>query len=239
MTGDSDAIVYALRGVQHGATEVQYRHGVLLAEITSPRAAFVVTATVQMNDAVETFESAVRRLQTVAAELDCEPSDRRIASLGDLVLHLRLFAIVSEIERLTRDLHSPKVGIRPIFTGQAPSIGDAPALVWERISRMWLKYGHLIRGSGRKTRRGVVREAQRALTMIGQDPDLMYVLRIGIARLDWPGVFGACRNIIELLEFAVDVEPDAELFGAAPHPELIDDLPPSVRAGIRREDDRQ
>ena len=43
----------------------------------------------------------------------------------------------------------------------------------------------------------------------------------------------------ELLEFAVDVEPDAELFGAAPNPDLIDDRPPSVRAGIRREDDRQ
>lgn len=239
MTGDSDAIVYALPGVQHGATEVQYRHGVLLAELESPRAASVVVATVQMHHAIETFESAVRRLQMVAAELDCEPSDRRIASLGDMVLHLRLFAILSEIERLTKDLHSPKVGIRPIFTGQTPSIVDAPTLVWEHISRMWLKYSHLIRESGGKARRCLVREAQRALTMIGQDPDLMYVLRIGIARLDWPRVFGACQNIVELLEFAVDVEPDAELFGAAPNPDLIDDRPPSVRAGIRREDDRQ
>lgn len=134
MTGDSDAIVYALRGVQYDATEVQYRHGVLLAELESPRAASIVAATVQMHHTIETFESAVRRLQMVAAELDCEPSDRRIASLGDI---------------------------------------------------------------------------------------------------------GACRNIVELLEFAVDVEPDAELFGAAPNPDLIDDRPPSVRAGIRREDDRQ
>jgi hypothetical protein len=239
MVGNSDAIVYALRGVRHSASQVQYRQGVLLAEFTSPRAVAVVTATTRMYGAVATFESAVRRLQIVAEELDCKPSDCMIASLADLVLYLRVFAILSEIERLTQDLHSPKVGICPVFTGPVASIGDASVFLWEHISRTWLKYGHLIQAPDGGARRSVVREVQHALTRIGHDPDLMYVLRHGMARPDWPGVFGACRNIAELLEVAIDVEPDARLFGAAPNPELIDDLPPSMRAGIRREDGRQ
>jgi hypothetical protein len=57
-----------------------------------------------------------------------------------------------------------------------------------------------------------------ALAQIGSDRDLLFTLRIDLSRL----------------ARAIDVQPDPALFGAAPDPGLIDDLPVSVRVGIRR-----
>lgn len=239
MTGNIDVVVRALRSVRHSAIEIRYRQAVLLAELTSPRAALVAVATVQLYDAVEIFESTVRRLQTIAAELDRELGRHLIASLGELVLHLRVFAILSEVEQLTQALYSPGVEIHALFTERIRSVSDVSALVCERIDRVWLEYGHLIRGPGGSVCRDVVREAQCALTMIGDDPDLMHLLRVGMAHPDLPGVFCACANIAELLELAIDIEPDAALFHATPNPELIDDLPPAMRGGIRREDGKR
>lgn len=236
MTGSMDVLVHTLRSVRHGASEIRYRQDAVLAELTSPRAMSVAIATVQLHDAVDSFETAVGHLQAIAAELDCDLGRRMIASLGELVLHLRVFAILSQVEQLVQAIHSADVEICALFTGRLRSIGEVSALVYEQITRMWLDYGHLIRAPGGSIRRDVVREAHRALTLIGSDPDFMYVLRIGMAHPDWPGVFCACANLAELLALTVDLESDAARFQANPALELIDDLPASVRAGIRRDE---
>jgi hypothetical protein len=236
MSGSIEVLVHTLRSVRHGASDIRYRQDALLAELTSPRATSVAIATVQLYDAVDGFETVVGHLRAIAAELDCDLGRRAIASLGELVLHLRVFTILSQVEQLAQAIHSADVEICALFTGRFRSIGDVVAMVYDQISRMWLEYGHLIREPGGRVRRDVVREAHRALTLIGNDPDLMYLLRIGMAHPDWPGVFCACANLAELLALTVDIEPDAALFQADPDPELIDDLPASVRAGIRRDE---
>lgn len=220
--------MHALRGVRHSASDIRYRYDVLSTELTSPHATSVAIAIVRLYDAVESFEATIRHLQAIAAELAGEVGEEINGSLGELVLHLRVFAILSQIEQLDRAIHGLGAGVELCVLSSMARVCDC-------VSRMWLEYGHLIRTPGGSVRRDVIREAQRAITTIGSDPDVMFVLRIGMARPDWPAVFCPCANIAELLELTVDVEPDAALFQAAPDPDLIDDLPAAVQAGIRRD----
>lgn len=235
MGGSIEVLVHTLRSVRHGASEIRYRQDALLATLASPRATSVAIATVQLHNAVEGFESVVGQLRGIAAELDCDLGHQMIASLGELVLHLRVFAILSQVEQLALATDGADAALRALFTGRLRSIGDVAAMMYDRISRMWLEYGHLIRDPRGRVRRDVVREAHHALTRIGSDPDLLSLLRTAMRHADWPGVFCTCANLAELLALTVDVEPDAALFQAAPDPDLIDTVPASVRAGIRRD----
>ncbi|MGH9885695.1 MAG: hypothetical protein ACREBE_09215, partial [bacterium] len=154
----------------------------------------------------------------------------------ELVLHLRVFAILAQFEQLSRAIHRADVQVGALFAGPIRSIDELESRVYGQLSRVWLEYGHVLRAPGGCARRNVVREANKAVTMIGSDPDLMHVLRIAMTHPDWPTVFCPCANLAELLALSIEMEPDPALFQATPDPELIDDVPASVRAGLRHDE---
>src|SRR5262245_5006867 len=121
MMGSIEALVNTLRSVRHGASEIRYRQDALLAELASPRAVFAAMATVQLYDAVDCFEAVIRHLRAVAADLDCDSGGRAIASLGQLVLHLRVFGILYQTEQLAQAVHSADVEICALFRGRLRS----------------------------------------------------------------------------------------------------------------------
>jgi len=231
-----EAVVRTLRGVRHCASEIRYGQDALIVEQASPRGISVAIATVQLYEAVATFETTVGNLQALAAELDCELGQRMIASLSELVLHLRVCALLAQIDQLVHATHRIDVELCALFTGRLRVMDDVVAMLYDAISRVWVEYGHLIRAAGGIVRREVVREMHRALTQIGADPDLLHLLRVGMSRPDWPGVFCACANLAELFALTIDVEPDAALFQATAKPELLNTLPASICAGIHRDE---
>jgi hypothetical protein len=232
-----DVLVSALRDARATASDVQHRREALLNKLNAPRAICVALSTAQLYEALTTFESTIANLRALAAALDCEFGDHVIASLDELILHLRTLGILSQIEQLSQAAHDLTTAPDELFAGKFQSVGDVAAFVYDRISGMWLQYSHVASPSteavsSRLDRRDIIRQAQNTLTTIGRDADIVHLLRAGMARPDWSSVFCACMNIAELLAITIDVEPDAALFQAAPAPELIDSLPPLARAGL-------
>ena len=196
-------------------------------------------ATLGVRDAIDELAVAYTRLRTLVVAFDGAELGDTVESLGELAIRAKMFVVAVQLSQLdaaigaaaTRDAVGA-ARARGLFSGRFHSICDVAWFVrWQFgcINALWLPHRKANQPPGpprtppeeRATRyRDAIRDAQGALTAIGEEPSLAPFLRAGAESVDWLDVHTAASLITIALQLDVTAELDLSSVqrGIAPMP---------------------
>jgi hypothetical protein len=151
-------------------------------------------------------------------------------SLGELGLRAQSLALLLLIDQLCNVMRGNASTYQELFVGRLQTIEDLVGFVFDeirRIDQLWLRYRvtpirsaaagppEIVEFSRPFLYRSAIRTAQRAMSAIGEDPDLAHFLRAGSSRTDARRIRYVCDQFADVLRIKMRREPDPALcFGA-------------------------
>ena len=198
-------------------------------------------ATCQMSHSCNLLASRIAALGQVVIKFDRDIAGIGIGSLAELGLRSQTLTILMLLDELYDATRDDVSAYQDLFVGRFRTIEDVIAFLFDALSSInerWLPYritrhapdvahaARTIDAAHASLYRSGIRDAQRAMASLGDDPDLAHFLRTGSERNDAPQVSRACVQLAEILTVALTREPDPVLFLAAAvlEPEELFDL---------------
>ncbi len=158
-----------------------------------------------------------------------------VGSLGELAIRAVVLVVAAELRQLAEAIENAAgtVSMRALCTGRFRTAHDVASFVGDKlaqINELWMRHRQAGPPCGsppeqtpaceeaRARYRCALRDAQRALAAIGDDPDVARFLRAGIALRDWPDIQHRCMRIAVALRITLDIEPGRALWSALQPP---------------------
>jgi hypothetical protein len=186
------------------------------------------------------------RAQVLAA--DGDQLGGTVESAEELVIRAVTILVATQLgalaEAIQSDPRHDAEHTRGWFAGPFQTLQDVASFVdatLERARGIWSRYRRDVASLGpatearRARHRDAVREAQRAVAAIGDEPAIAHLLRAGMAAPGWPAVHTACTELAGALRFAgrFVTSPRRLPIGERPERPLEPTAATRVREGIR------
>jgi hypothetical protein len=204
----------------------------------------------QLSHSCNLLTSRIVTLQRIVTEFDQESAGAEIGSLAELGLRAQTLIVLLLIDELCNAMTPGASWCQELFVGQLRTMEDVVSFVFSslaRINQLWRRHRAESAAwwTGSTPSVGAVRpllyrcrirDAQRAMAMLGDDPDFADFLRAGSSLTASRRVRDACDQLANVLTIRLTREPDPALFlsAAVLDPEEFYDLADSARARSSR-----
>jgi hypothetical protein len=162
--------------------------------------------------------SRTATLQRIVTRFDQGVASGEFGSLAELGLRAQTLAILLLLDELCDETQYASVDYQDLFVGRLRTIEDVASLLFDSLgdaNRQWLQC-RTSKHDLRVSYHLAIRQAQRAITELGADPDLVHFLRAGSSRTDMPRMRYACHQLAEVFNITLMSESNpALLLGVA------------------------